>query len=174
MFSHRDHSVLILGMLFVLGVVACRRTEDDSAVLPQTPALPSVDTNKAETPSNEQVIKPRAVQKLSKKKKIIREAPDSTHTTVIARDNNMLTTDKPIKDTNAALSFYIRESFANALRTPSLKTDKPFVHPDSQRWKDIAGIPQPHEETPGWVTALGLAKGVAAVLAVVYYLFFDH
>lgn len=80
---------------------------------------------------------------------------------------------EPVKDTNAAGRFFLLQSFANSLRTPSKITERPPMHPDSMAWEDIAGIPQPQKETPGWMKALGYLKTAAVFLTFVYLLFFD-
>lgn len=173
MHSHKYHRAVVLSLILLLGVVACRRAEDEPTIPTLTPPPLLSDTGKKTVPTIEmKVVQPGAGQKMSKRKKIISHKPDTIHSSVIVTDSGNATIDVPKSDSNAALSFYIRESFANSLRTPSLKMEKPYVHPDSQTWEEIAGIPQRQEKASVWIEALGILNGVAGVLLVIYYLFF--
>jgi hypothetical protein len=76
------------------------------------------------------------------------------------------------RDSLFATSYYYRQSILDFQKPPVI-IERPSLQPDSQTWDQIAGIPQPRQDLPAWIKALGVVNGVAAILVFLYFLFID-
>ena len=140
--------------------------------MPSPTSSPSMsDTiEKPKVPPVQEEVQSHKVREVRKLKPVHVQRFDSALVTSSAADASM---SEPPKDSNAQIRFFLRQSLANSLGTPSNVTERPPVHPHSMTWEDIAGIPQPHKETPGWIKALGYLRIAAIILGFTYLIFFD-
>jgi hypothetical protein len=170
MVLHRSNIIVVLTLLVCAG--ACRRTEEDITLPSKPQVIILSDSNSKNLPAVKQSAEQHLSEQHTKRRKTT-QLPDTIPMSFVPIDSGSTTSSEAAKDTAAINRFYFKESFANALRTPSSKIEKPYVHPDSQTWQDIAGIPQVQEEIPDWIKALGFANSIASILVIVYLLFFD-
>lgn len=169
-----NHSGYVLcGMTLSLLVGACRRNSDLADYPVQKP--PTIEHKKDSLLPNESVSKRFAVKR-NKRKKIV-DSDSSAFGFKPSADEPVTTrhSDTPAMDgeSTAVKRFYLEQSLANSISTPSSSIEPRSVHPDSMTWEQIAGVQQPKEKTPDWKIALGYLRIVATILGLIYIIFFD-
>ncbi len=163
---------VLCSLTLSLFLCACRRNSE-STDYPLPTSNPSIDQKKDSLLPKVPVRKRLAV-KHRKKKESLRDTAQfvvkaSVDTVMSTLGND--TTPLASNESAATKRFYLEQSLANSIRTPSSKIEPPLVSPDSQTWEQISGVPRPKEKIPDWKIALGYLRIVATIIGLVYIIF---
>jgi hypothetical protein len=167
MHSYREYSLIVF-CITLTSIISCRdrSTEDSTPSLTVQATSPDKRTDSIQQITTKRIDRNEIVRADTN---YMRNIIDTVHYV----NQETLSIADTMRYLSSATKFYLQQTFANDLRTPSSVIERPVVHPDSQTWEDIMGVLPKRQKSPDWMKPLAILRMAATILGIVYLLFFD-